>query len=141
MPTNQARVETKIPLRNAFVQWVRDFVAGGHDGLVMWERYEALSRLSDRDLARYGITRADFPCLAVKGEHATIAAGRIVFDKGADRDHVSVFGRIAMLFSAILNVRGRMEDYIVSSYKGREWDDSAERELNNELANYRCSDL
>ena len=50
-----------------------------------------------------------------------------------------VFGKVAMFFATILNIRGHTENSILWSYKGREWDDSTERELNNDLANYHCS--
>jgi hypothetical protein len=50
---------------NALVQWMRDIIAGSRDGLAMQDRYEALSRLSDWELSRRGLTRADIPRLAV----------------------------------------------------------------------------
>jgi hypothetical protein len=92
---------------------VRDVIAGARDGLAMQDRYEALSRLSDRELAKHGLTRDDFPRLAVNGEQA--------------------------FFATILNIRAHTENSILWSYKGRGWDDSTERELNNDLANYHCS--
>jgi hypothetical protein len=47
---------------------VRDIMAGSRDGVAMQDRYEALSRLSNGELARRGLTRADFPRLVVNGE-------------------------------------------------------------------------
>lgn len=68
----------------------------------------------------------------------TIAAGRIHFDKNAGGKRVSVVGQVATFFGTILNVCGRTETFIVSSYKECGWNDSTERELNNDLANYHC---
>lgn len=59
-------------LCNPFVRWVRDVIAGARDGLAMQDRYEALSRRSDRELARHGLTRADIPRLAVHGERGRL---------------------------------------------------------------------
>ena len=83
MLTIPIRADFRTPRFNALVRWVRDVIVGARDGLAMQDRYEALSRLSDRELARHGLTRADFPRLAVNGEHGTIAVGRILFDKDA----------------------------------------------------------
>ena len=69
----------------------------------------------------------------------TIAAGRILFDKNAGSKRASVVGQVATFFTTILNVRGRTENFIVSNYKGCGWNDSTERELNNDLANHHCS--
>jgi hypothetical protein len=65
-----ARTEAR-PYR-ALLQPVRDIIAGSRDGLAMQDRYEALARLSASELARRGITRADFPCLAVNGERRPV---------------------------------------------------------------------
>lgn len=50
---------------NALVQSVSDIIAGSRDGLAMQDRYEALSRLSDWELSRRGLTRGDIRRLAV----------------------------------------------------------------------------
>jgi hypothetical protein len=52
---------------NVLVQALRDIIAGSREGLAMQDRYEELSRLSDWELARRGLTRADIGRLAVNG--------------------------------------------------------------------------
>ena len=52
---------------NVLVQALRDIIAGSREGLAMQDRYEKLSRLSDWELARRGLTRADIGRLAVNG--------------------------------------------------------------------------
>jgi hypothetical protein len=56
------------PFLNAVVQEVRDIIAGSREGLAMQDRYETLSRLSDWELARRRLTRADIKHLVVNGE-------------------------------------------------------------------------
>jgi hypothetical protein len=65
MLTLPISAHSRRPLRNALVQWMRDIITGSRDGLAMQERYEVLSRLSERELSRRGLTRADIPRLAV----------------------------------------------------------------------------
>jgi uncharacterized protein YjiS (DUF1127 family) len=43
------------------------FIDGVREGREMATRYERLRRLSDHDLARLGLTRADIPRAAVNG--------------------------------------------------------------------------
>jgi hypothetical protein len=68
----RALIQSPLPdesfLFKAFAQWLRDIIAGGRDGLKMQDRYEVLSRMSDWELARRGLTRADIARLAVDGE-------------------------------------------------------------------------
>lgn len=54
---------------NTLAQAVRDIIAGSRDGLAMQDRYQKLSRLSDWELARRGLTRADIIRLVVHGTH------------------------------------------------------------------------
>jgi hypothetical protein len=54
-------------LRATLLQWMRDIIAGGFDGLAIQDRYEVLSRLTASELSRCGVTRADIPRLAVNG--------------------------------------------------------------------------
>jgi hypothetical protein len=68
MLTLPIRAHSRTPFRNELARWVRDIMAGSRDGLAMQDRYEALSRLSNGELARRGLTRADFPRLVVNGE-------------------------------------------------------------------------
>jgi hypothetical protein len=53
---------------NVLVQTLHDIIAGSREGLAMQDRYEKLSRLSDWELARRGLTRADTRHLVVHGE-------------------------------------------------------------------------
>jgi hypothetical protein len=53
------------PFLNALAQLARDIIAGRRDGLALQDRYEALSRLSNRELTQRGLTRADIPRLAL----------------------------------------------------------------------------
>jgi hypothetical protein len=68
MLTLPIRAHSRTLCRSELAQWMRDIIAGSRDGLAMQDRYEALSRLSDWELARRGLTRADFPRLIVNGE-------------------------------------------------------------------------
>jgi hypothetical protein len=68
MLTLPIRIHSGTLFRNDLAQWLRDIIAGSRDGLAMQDRYEALSRLSDWELAQRGLTRADFPRLVVTGE-------------------------------------------------------------------------
>ena len=52
---------------DVLIQALRDIIAGSREGLAMQDRYEELSRLSDWELARRGLTRADIGRLAVNG--------------------------------------------------------------------------
>jgi hypothetical protein len=53
---------------NVLVQTLHDIIAGSREGLAMQDRYEKLSRLSDWELARRGLTRADTRRLVVHGD-------------------------------------------------------------------------
>jgi hypothetical protein len=53
---------------NGLVQALGDIIAGSREGLAMQDRYEKLSRLSEWELARRGLTRADTRRLVVHGE-------------------------------------------------------------------------
>ncbi len=46
---------------------IATFIDGVREGREMATRYERLRRLSDHDLARLGLTRADIPRAAVNG--------------------------------------------------------------------------
>ncbi len=122
----------------AFTRWMSDIIAGARDGMAIWNRYEALSRHTEQDLDRRGLTRDDFPRLAVNGGCRAIATGQPPSDKDSGGKRAPVFGHLATLFANIHNIRGRTEACIVRNYKGRGWDDATERELNNELVNCRC---
>ena len=56
------------PWLKAVTRFFADLFAGIREGREMAYRYEALSRLSDAELARRGITRADIPRVAVTGK-------------------------------------------------------------------------
>jgi hypothetical protein len=75
LPILRASAATAIqhPFLNAIAQLARDIIAGSRDGLALQDRYEALSRLSNRELTRRGLTRADIPRLALI-EHRTAMA-------------------------------------------------------------------
>ena len=60
------RVPTS-PLGNRIVQVAVDVVEGINEGRKMAWRYEQLSRLSNAELARLGLTRYDIPRAAVNG--------------------------------------------------------------------------
>jgi hypothetical protein len=52
-------VVTAAPRRSGIATYFANVLAGIRDGSEMQARYEELSRLSDVDLARRGLTRAD----------------------------------------------------------------------------------
>lgn len=72
----------------------------------------------------------------------TVAPNRRPFVNGALISRIAI-DRIVRLFNSIANVRGNVERNvernIVSGYAGRGWNDSIERELTNDIANFRCS--
>ena len=55
------------PVGNRIVQVAVDVVEGINEGRKMAWRYEQLSRLSNAELARLGLTRYDSPRAAVNG--------------------------------------------------------------------------
>ena len=69
----------------------------------------------------------------------TFTANRLLFKRCTSADTKWVLRKIEEFFLAIIRHRSRAENAIVSRYQGRGWDDSAERELNNDIATYRCS--
>ena len=69
----------------------------------------------------------------------TFTANHLLFKKSTSADTKGVLRKIEEFFLATIRDRGRAGNAIVSRYKGRGWDDSAERELNNDIAIYRCS--
>jgi hypothetical protein len=68
----------------------------------------------------------------------TFTANGLLFDKNANANRTPAFSRIVMFFASLLNDRGHTENTIVSCYGGRGWGDSTERELNDDIASYRC---
>jgi hypothetical protein len=68
----------------------------------------------------------------------TVAPNRRLFVNGALISRIAI-GRVVQLFNSIANVRNNVERNIVSRYAGRGWNDSIERELAADIANYRCS--
>jgi hypothetical protein len=55
------------PVGNRIVQVAVDVVEGINEGRKMAWRYEKLSRMSNAELARLGLTRYDIPRAAVNG--------------------------------------------------------------------------
>ena len=68
MTASQPALAHEYSFLKTMVQLVNDIIVGSRDGLEMQDRYEALSRLSDWELARRGLTRADITRLVVNGE-------------------------------------------------------------------------
>lgn len=68
----------------------------------------------------------------------TFASNRRYFANGAVISRMAI-DRIVRPFISIANVQGNVERSIVSRYAGRGWNDSNEREITNDIANYRCS--
>jgi uncharacterized protein YjiS (DUF1127 family) len=58
------RTESRL---QAITAPITEFFAGIREGREMLRRYEALSRLSDKELARLGISRMDVPRAAMFG--------------------------------------------------------------------------
>ena len=69
----------------------------------------------------------------------TFTANRLLFKKCTSADTKWVLPKIEEFFLAIIRHRDGAENGIISRYQGRGWDDSVERELNNDIATYRCS--
>jgi hypothetical protein len=68
MTASQSALAHEYPFLKALVRFVEDIIVGCRDGLEMWNRYEALSRLSNWELASRGLTRASITRLVVHGE-------------------------------------------------------------------------
>ena len=66
MSTITLNARTASPFRKAF-QVFADFVEGAREAHAIATRYETLSRLSDNQLAKRGLTRGDVPQAAVIG--------------------------------------------------------------------------
>jgi uncharacterized protein YjiS (DUF1127 family) len=62
LPTFFRQAPRLLALRRS----IADFFAGVQHGLAMAEQYQALSRLTDGELAQRGITRADIPRVVAK---------------------------------------------------------------------------
>jgi uncharacterized protein YjiS (DUF1127 family) len=56
----------QAPRLHALWRSIAEFFAGIQDGMAMAEQYKTLSRLTDGELARRGITRADIPRVVAK---------------------------------------------------------------------------
>jgi len=61
-------VVTAPPRQAGIARHFANVLAGIRDGGAMHDRYTALARLSNADLARRGLTRADVMRAVVKGE-------------------------------------------------------------------------
>jgi uncharacterized protein YjiS (DUF1127 family) len=64
--TLNSSARTASPFRKVF-QVFADFVEGAREAREIATRYESLSRLSDNQLAKRGLTRGDVPQAAVTG--------------------------------------------------------------------------
>jgi hypothetical protein len=53
--------------RFSLLQFLHEFVAGLREGVALANRYEALSNLSDSELARLGLRREDIPQATLAG--------------------------------------------------------------------------
>jgi len=54
-------------------QEVQDIIIGCREGLDIWDRYEALSRLSNQELAQRGLARDDVSRVANSGDDQSFA--------------------------------------------------------------------